>query len=64
MTLHAFWLSLHYKSSFNEVISKGIHLVYTAINGNEGGMDPKGGCDDCTNVEIKAAVEYIVSQTQ
>ena len=35
-----------------------------AIKGTEGGMDPKGDCDDCTNEEIKAAVEYIVSQTQ
>ncbi len=50
---------------WEEFLSKGIpELVDAAIKGTEGGMDPKGGCDDCTNEEIKAAVEYIVSQTQ
>ena len=50
---------------WEEFLSKGIpELVDVAIKGTEGGMDPKGGCDDCTNEEIKAAVEYIVSQTQ
>ena len=47
------------------LLSKGIpELVVAAIKGNDGGMDPKGGCDDRKNEEIKAAVEYIVSQTQ
>ena len=63
------WLSgapkLGVKNEWEEFLSKGIpELVDAAIKGTEGGMDPKGGCDDCTNDEIKAAVEYIVSQTQ
>ena len=53
------------QNEWEEFLSKGIpKLVDAAIKGTEGGMDPKGGCDDCTNEEIKAAVEYIVSQTQ
>ena len=53
------------KNEWEDFLSKGIpELVDAAIKGTEGGMNPKGGCDDCTNEEIKAAVEYIVSQTE
>ena len=53
------------QNEWEEFLSKGVpELVDAAIKGTEGGMDPKGGCDDCSNEEIKAAVEYIVSQTQ
>ena len=56
---------LQVQNEWEEFLRKGIpELVDAAIKGTEGGMDPKGGCDDCTNEEIKAAVEYIVSQAQ
>ena len=53
------------QNEWEEFLSRGIpELIDAAIKGTKGGMDPKGGCDDCTNEEIKVAVEYIVSQTQ
>jgi cytochrome c5 len=33
-------------------------LVQTAISG-KGAMPPKGGCDSCSEGDIKAAVEYM-----
>jgi len=42
-------------------------LIEHAINGFQGGagmMPPKGGCFDCTDEEISAAVEYMVAKSQ
>jgi cytochrome c5 len=47
-------------------IAKGIDVLYqSALNGfNNGAMPPKGLCMDCTEDEIKATVDHIVSQSQ
>jgi cytochrome c5 len=34
-------------------------LIKDAIKG-EGAMPPRGGCTDCTDGEIKAAVRYVI----
>ena len=45
-------------------IGKGIDALYTgAINGING-MPAKGLCMDCSDDEIKATVDYMVSQSQ
>ena len=36
-------------------------IIQAAIQGTEGGMDPKGDCDECTEEEIRKAVEYMLS---
>jgi cytochrome c5 len=46
------WLELEKKEGFKE-------LVKDAIKG-EGAMPPRGGCTDCTDEEIKAAVRYMI----
>jgi len=38
-------------------------MMQTVING-KGAMPPKGTCMDCSNDELKAAVEYMVLQAQ
>lgn len=46
------WIELEKKEGMKELVSD-------AIKG-EGAMPPKGGCKDCTDDEIKAAVKYMV----
>ena len=36
-------------------------IIQAAIQGTDGGMDPKGDCDECTDEEIQKAVEYMLS---
>ena len=36
-------------------------IIQAAIQGTDGGMDPKGDCDECTDEEIRKAVEYMLS---
>jgi len=46
------------------VVGKGMDAVYAnAINGTEGGMPPKGGTD-MSDDQIKAVVDYMVSQSK
>ena len=37
------------------------NIIQAAIQGTDGGMDPKGDCDECTDEEIRKAVEYMLS---
>jgi cytochrome c5 len=54
------------KEAWAPRIAKGIDVLYqSALNGfNNGAMPPKGLCMDCTEDEIKATVDHIVSQSQ
>ena len=36
-------------------------IIQAAIQGTDGGMNPKGDCDECTDEEIRKAVEYMLS---
>jgi len=45
-------------------IAQGIDaLLSTAING-KGAMPPRGTCMDCSDEDLKAAIEYMVSHSQ
>jgi len=46
------WIQLEKKEGFKE-------LVKDAIKG-ERAMPPKGGCTECTDAEIRAAVRYMI----
>ena len=46
------WVELEKKEGVNE-------LVKDAIKG-EKAMPPKGGCTECSNEEIRAAVQYMI----
>ncbi len=58
------------KANWAPRIAKGIDdLADTSVKGGAAkglnpGMPPKGTCMDCTDAELKAAVEYMVSKSQ
>ncbi|MBU0498974.1 MAG: c-type cytochrome [Gammaproteobacteria bacterium] len=44
---------------------KGIDaLMVSTLNGTAKGMPPKGTCMTCSDAELKAAVEYMISQSK
>ena len=47
------------KAAWKEHMAKGMdHMLKMAIKG-EGAMPPKGMCNDCTDKELKGAIEYM-----
>ena len=45
-------------------LQKGqLKMTQATINGTQG-MEPKGGCNKCTDTEIQSAVKYIVTQSK
>ena len=51
------------KNTWAPLIAKGVdHLVLNTINGYKG-MPSRGGCKQCNDAEIKAAVKYMVQQS-
>lgn len=44
-------------------LAKGVETVKANAIKGVGRMDPKGGCDTCSNEEVEAAVDFILSQT-
>lgn len=52
------------KAAWADRLSKGLDTVYAnAING-VGGMPPKGTCMNCSDDELKAAVDHILGQSK
>ena len=53
-------------AAWSDRIAKGIDVLYgNGINGIAGtGMIAKGGCMNCSDDEVKAAVDFIVSKSQ
>ncbi len=45
-------------------IAKGSDVLYTSAISGFNGMPAKGLCTDCSDDEIKAAVDYIVNKSQ
>ena len=43
---------------------KGFSVLVTNVNEGTKGHAVKGECDDCTEEQIKAAIEYIMSETK
>lgn len=52
------------KAAWAPVIAKGIDVLYTNTISGFNGMPAKGLCFDCTDDELKAAVDYMVEQSQ
>ena len=52
------------KAAWEPRIAQGMDtLLHTAING-KGAMPPRGTCADCSDDDLKAAIEYMVSHSQ
>lgn len=43
-------------------IAKGVDVLYTSAISGLNGMPPRGLCMDCTDDELKAAVDYMLAQ--
>jgi cytochrome c5 len=56
------------KAAWAPRISQGEQTLYehalSGFQGKTGFMPPKGGCSDCSNDEVKAAVDYMKAQSQ
>ena len=49
-------------SQWKPYLEKNVEkIIQAAIQGTDGGMDPKGDCDECTEEEIRKTVEYMLS---
>ena len=52
------------KAAWEPRIAQGVDaLLSTAING-KGAMPPRGTCMDCSDADLKAAIEYMISNSQ
>lgn len=52
------------KEAWAPLIKEGVeHLTAVTMAGKES-MPAKGGCEDCTEADIAAAVQYLVDQSQ
>jgi len=53
------------KDSWAPHIAKGMDVLYhSAMNGTAKGMPPKGLCMDCSEDELKGAVDYMVNNSK
>lgn len=48
---------------WNKLIKKNMDVLIINTVTGIGNMPPKGGCDTCSNAQIKAAVKYMVQQS-
>ncbi len=52
------------KAAWAPRIATGIDALTASVKSGKGAMPPKGTCMECSDAELKAAVEYMVSQSQ
>ena len=52
------------KAAWAPRIAQGKDVLYTSVLKGKGAMPPKAGQTQLSNDEIKAAVDYMVSQAQ
>lgn len=45
-------------------IEKGKEALYSSVLNGKNAMPPRGMCMDCSDAEIKAAADYMISQSQ
>ena len=47
-------------AAWSERLSKGMDHMVERVKKGEGAMPPKGMCNDCTDNELKAAIQYML----
>ncbi len=52
------------KAAWKPRIAKGMPALYDAALHGLRAMPPKGGCGDCTDGEVEAAVDYMVGKSK
>jgi len=56
--------SIEKKAAWAPLLPKGVEGLTQATISGIGKMAARGGCAECSDEDIRAAVEYIVEQTQ
>ena len=52
------------KAAWAPRISQGVDAMVSTVSTGKGAMPPKGTCMDCSDADLKSAVEYMISQSQ
>lgn len=52
------------KEAWAPRIATGEEAMMATVMKGKGAMPPKGACGDCSDEDLKAAVDYMVSQSQ
>lgn len=52
------------KAAWAPRISAGVDALVSTVAAGKGAMPPRGACADCSDADLKAAVEYMISQSQ
>lgn len=52
------------KAAWAPRIATGMDALMNTVMNGKGAMPPKGTCMDCSDAELKAAVEYMTSKAQ
>lgn len=52
------------KEAWAPRIATGVDAMLDVAIKGKGAMPPKGACMSCTDADLKAAIEYMVSQSQ
>ena len=51
------------KAAWAPRIVNGVDALAASVKSGKGAMPPKGTCMDCSDADLKAAVEYMISQS-
>ena len=51
------------KAAWSDRIAKGNDALFSTVKNGLNAMPPKGTCADCSDEELKAAIEYMLSQS-
>ena len=52
------------KTAWGERVGKGVDALVATVKTGKNAMPPKGACADCTDEELRAAVEHMLSAVQ
>ena len=52
------------KAAWASRINSGVDALLASVSAGKGAMPPKGTCMDCSEADLKAALEYMVSQSK
>lgn len=52
------------KAAWAPRIGAGVDALVGSVTNGKGAMPPRGACGDCSDADLKAAVDYMVSQSQ
>lgn len=52
------------KAAWAPRIGLGVDALVASVSAGKGAMPPKGTCMDCSDADLKSAVEYMIGQAQ